>query len=46
MAATTALGLYPVPVAAAMASTVVVVDTEIGPVYWVDEVVGMEPFVV
>jgi hypothetical protein len=38
------LGLNPPP--AAMALIVVVDATGIGPVYWVDEVVGVVPFVV
>lgn len=41
-----AIGLTPYPPPQAMALTVVVVETVIGPVYWVDAIVGVEPSVV
>jgi hypothetical protein len=44
VALATALGVY--PLAVAMALIVCVVLTVIGPVYWVEEVVGAVPFVV
>jgi len=38
--------LFVIPVAVAMALIVVVLFTVIGPVYWVDDVVGVLPSVV
>jgi hypothetical protein len=40
------VALLPQPVTTAIASTVFVADTVNGPVYCVDEVDGIEPFVV